>query len=477
MKNYIVSAFVLCFLAQNILAQKSRVDSIANDLQSRCSGIAYADHTQTTQDTFAYFVTRYKSKDLAAAYPFWKSILAVAPDIQPSVLQGGVEIMKSRYNNAQDPGQKALMADTILALAESMPTCVGKGSNSYIEYRIYQWYTYRSNAKSKLNELFNQYYEEKGGEMNSQWFLVWLTTAMAVDKKSGTNGDPVWEVYDVIDRLCQADESLAQTNEKALGYMKQYKYLDSTQLVNRSASIYAEFPEDYSVMRKCVRFLQLSNATDSELFKEVAIKLANHELEVYPDSMESLKYVFTLYKQANDIKGVKAVAEKMFELDPNSMEIAMYLAQFKASSGEIKGAVELYNKAIQMGGDRASINYTIAQLYQSSGSFSSARTYAEKALKARPGWAKPHILIGRLYASSGSRCGEGTGWDSQVVVWAAIDEWSKAGDNSEAKKLIDTYVQYLPTSQEIFMKDGVSNGGEYFVPCWIQRKVTVRPRP
>ena len=64
-----------------------------------------------------------------------------------------------------------------------------------------------------------------------------------------------------------------------------------------------------------------------------------------------------------------------------------------------------------------------------------------------------------------------------MVVWAAIDEWSKAGDNSEAKKLIDTYVQYLPTSQEIFMKDGVSNGGEYFVPCWIQRKVTVRPRP
>lgn len=477
MRNYITSAFVLLFIAQGLLAQKSQVDSIADELRQRCSGITYEDQPQNIKDTFAFFVTRYKNKDFEGAYPFWKSIVSLAPDIQPSVLQGGVEIMQARYKGTDDPALKTKIADTILALSESMSTCVGKGSNSYIEYRVYQWYTYRSTAKSKLNDLFEQYYREKGSEMNSQWFLVWLTTAMAVDKKSGTGGDPVWEVYDIIDQLCRDKESLAQTNEKALGYMKQYKYLDSTQLVKRSAIMYSESPEDYTVMRKCARFLQLSNATDSKLFKEIAIKIADNELALHSDSMASLQYAFNLYKQADHTNGIRIAAEKMFELDPNSMEIAMYLAQFKASSGKVKEAVELYNKAIQQGGDRASINYTIAQLYQSSGNFSQARSYAEKALKARPGWAEPHILIGRLYASSGSQCGEGTGWESQVVVWAAIDEWLKVGDNAEAQKLIKQYEKFLPTSQEIFMKDDVSNGGKYFVPCWIKREATVRPRP
>lgn len=478
MKKLIVVLLTTLTL-QSLFAQQSEVARIGEDLRSRCSGMSYADHAQSTQDTFAFFVTRYKNKDYVSAYPFWKAILSIAPDIQPSVLQGGVDIMKSRYKNASDAATKEAIADTILALAETMPSCLGSGNNSYIEYRVYQWYTYRKNAKSKLNELFNQYYAEKGNEMNPQFLLVWLTTSMSLDKKEGTGGDPVWEVYDAVDKICNANPSdgNGQTAEKALGLMKQYKYLDSAQLVTRSETMYTNSPEDYTVMRKCVRFLQLANATNLSVFKEVANKLADNDLALYSDNMESLQYVFTLYKQAGNVKGVQTVAEKMFEIDPNSMEIAMYLAQSKAAAGQLSEAVSFYNKAISMGGNSAEINYTIASLYQSSGNFSSARTYAEKALSARPGWAKAHIFIGRLYASSGSRCGEGTGWDSQVVVWAAIDEWSKAGGDSEAQSLISQYSKYLPTSQDIFMRDGVEADGQYFVSCWIQRSVKVRPRP
>ena len=478
MKKYIL-VLSMALTLQGLFAQQSAVEIISEDLRSRCSGMAYADHPKSTQDTFAFFVTRYKNKDYASAYPYWLSILSIAPDIQPSVLQGGVDIMKSRYNKASDVAKKTTIADTILALAEAMPSCLGSGENSYIEYRVYQWYTYRKNAKSKLDELFSQYYAEKGNEMNPQFLLVWLTTSMSLDKKNRTGGDPVWEVYDAVDQICNANpsESNAQTAEKALGLMKQYKYLDSAQLVTRSEIMYGSFPEDFSVLRKCVRFLQLANATDLTSFKEIANKLADKDLSLYPDSMESLQYVFTLYKQAGNVRGVQAVAERMFALDPNSMDIAMYLAQSRAAAGQLSEAVSFYNKAISMGANSADINYIIAGLHQSSGSFSEARRYAERALSARPGWAKPHILIGRLYASSGSRCGEGTGWDSQVVVWAAIDEWKKAGGDSEAQSLISQYSKYLPTSQDIFMRDGVEDGGKYFVSCWIQRSVTVRPRP
>ena len=48
-------------------------------------------------------------------------------------------------------------------------------------------------------------------------------------------------------------------------------------------------------------------------------------------------------------------------------------------------------------------------------------------------------------------------------MWAAIDEWNKAEGDSEAQSLINQYSKYLPTSQDIFMRDGVDDGGQYFV--------------
>ena len=62
MRNYITSAFVLLFIAQGLLAQKSQVDSIADELRQRCSGITYEDQPQNIKDTFAFFVTRYKKE-------------------------------------------------------------------------------------------------------------------------------------------------------------------------------------------------------------------------------------------------------------------------------------------------------------------------------------------------------------------------------------------------------------------------------
>ena len=478
MKNYIVTLSMV-FIFQGLFAQQSEVDRIGEDLLSRCSGMAYADYPKPIKDTFQFFNSRYQGGELEDAYSWWKNILRIAPDIHSSVFTGGIKIMQLRHESATEAAVKIAIADTILALANILPHCAGNGDKSYIEYRVFLWYKYRKNAKSKLDELYTQYYAEKGNEMQTSYLIAWLTNSIALDKRNGTGGDPVWEVYDAVDKICNANPSdaNAQTAENALGYMKTYDYLDSVQLVTRSEAMYNASPEDFAVLRKCVRFLQLANAKDLASFKEIANKLADNDLALYPDSMESLQYVFTLYKQAGNVTGVQAVAERMFALDPNSMDIAMYLAQSKAAAGQLSEAVTFYNEAISMGGNSAEINYTIAGLYQSSGSFSEARRYAEKALSARPTWAKPHILIGRLYASSGSRCGEGTGWDSQVVVWAAIDQWKKAGGDSEAQRLISQYSKYLPTSQDIFMRDGVEDGGQYFVSCWIQRSVTVRPRP
>ena len=78
-----------------------------------------------------FFVTRYKNKDYASAYPFGSPYF---PLLQHSTkrLAGGVDIMKSRYNSTSDAATKTAIADTILALAEAMPSCLGSVTNSYI---------------------------------------------------------------------------------------------------------------------------------------------------------------------------------------------------------------------------------------------------------------------------------------------------------------------------------------------------------
>jgi len=110
--------------------------------------------------------------------------------------------------------------------------------------------------------------------------------------------------------------------------------------------------------------------------------------------------------------------------------------------------------------------------------FSQARSYALKAAEVRPEWGEPYIVIGRLYASSGPRCGRGRGWDSQIVVWPAIDAWNKAksidpGVRDEANKWINRYAQFMPNKEDVFIRN-LQVGESFYVGCWIQRSTRIR---
>jgi hypothetical protein len=86
-------------------------------------------------------------------------------------------------------------------------------------------------------------------------------------------------------------------------------------------------------------------------------------------------------------------------------------------------------------------------------------------------------LIGVLYLSSGKLCGPGTGFDSQRVIWPALDYLNKAKEIDSSytdivDPLIKDYKKYLPTRAEIAAK-GLKVGGSYNVPCWINESSTI----
>ncbi|MEL7163779.1 MAG: hypothetical protein AAFN92_23675, partial [Bacteroidota bacterium] len=110
--------------------------------------------------------------------------------------------------------------------------------------------------------------------------------------------------------------------------------------------------------------------------------------------------------------------------------------------------------------------------------FGQARKFARRAAEANPASGEPYMLIGPLYASSGPLCGPGTGFDSQIVTWPAIDKWQQAKRiqpdlAKEANKLIGRYTQYMPSKSDIFQR-GIKEGDTFKVGCWIQENTRVR---
>ncbi len=128
---------------------------------------------------------------------------------------------------------------------------------------------------------------------------------------------------------------------------------------------------------------------------------------------------------------------------------------------------------------KAKYTMLVAKIYYAHlKNFSQARRYALEAADLKGGWGEPYLLIGRMYASSGPLCGSGRGWNSQVVVWTALDMWYKAksidpSSAAEANKFINQYSQYMPSKEDIFIRS-LKVGDTYFVPCWIQRSTKIR---
>jgi tetratricopeptide (TPR) repeat protein len=152
------------------------------------------------------------------------------------------------------------------------------------------------------------------------------------------------------------------------------------------------------------------------------------------------------------------------------------------NNGKYQKAVNSFEDFIEQTEDKelkAKYSILIAKIYYADmKDFPSSRKWALKAAGFKSGWGEPYILIGKLYASSGPLCGPGTGWDSQIVTWPAIDkfEYAKKVDPKvapEANKLIRNYEQYMPDIEELHSRM-IKEGQVFRVGCWINETTTIR---
>ena len=156
-------------------------------------------------------------------------------------------------------------------------------------------------------------------------------------------------------------------------------------------------------------------------------------------------------------------------------------AEMSYKAENYQKAITFYEEAIKLSTDnveKADYLYKIAQLYHSEiNNFPRSREYAKKSLELNPNNGSAYLLIGIMYAKSKSS------FDDPVigksVYWVAVDKFIKAKQvdpsvAEDANKLINTYVQYFPSKDDVFFKPEFKAGKSYFVGGWIGETTTCR---
>jgi tetratricopeptide (TPR) repeat protein len=443
-------------MAQNDLM--TNINAIADKASAKCDGPIWGLGEDSVKAVTNYSLYReyLKQNNYKDAVVGWRHVFFNAPAARQTTHIDGITMFEEFAKNAEGAAKEAYI-DTLLAIYEVRMNCFGKTPDLYMR-KTFAWFTHRKAGNDMfVYELFNQTFDLFKNDKESNIYDIspaflypWAAMAVTVNKMKKIDDDKVFEIYEIINDI--ADHNMAKGNnvgqykgaaDKVAEFLDKYGYLDCNSLTDLATKKYNADKNNIANVLNAYKILRGGKCYDAPIFLEVA--------------------------------------EKVVKEQP-SPQLYTFLAKKYSENKNWDRAIDYMLKSAEMQEDKsakAQDFYSVAQFYQLKGDFPSARTYANRAADNRPGWGDPYILIGRLYASSGSRCGSGTGWDSQVVVWPAIDMWNKAKSvdpsaAGEAQRLINQYSQYMPSQADVFMRPDVEVGESYTVGCWINVTTTVR---
>ncbi len=398
------------------------------------------------------------------ALPYWQYIYQNAPAARKTTYLNGVTMYEAYAKQAKDSLTKQAYVDTIMMIYDKRAQYFGE-EGDVAAWKAVKLKELRPWATKEYSDLINLavsiLQEETGYFVLIPYFNDWLNK---YNQKKVTR-EQVLEQYNKISDII--DYNIANN----AGEAEQYKQVQ--ELVDGIAE----------------KLQTVSTTTTTTLASCADIKnMYEAEFRANPNDLDLVKNLYSRLSRSNCKSDAlyNEVYLKLHKLEPTSQR-AKIIAQTYADKGDNSTAQKYVQEAINLepnGSKQASLYMLMAQLERRKGDALStstatqARKYAKKAAELRPGWGKPYMFIGDLYASSGKLCGPGTGWDSQVVAWAATDMWEKARDidpdfNNEAGQSINRYRQYYPKTSDGFMR-GYKNGESYNIGCWIGATTTIR---
>ncbi len=430
---------------------------------SPCPKFSEAPNPDAITDAYVIYRNLLKTKEYAIAMPRWREVYTIAPAAdgkRNTVYLDGVVF----YNELirLHPERQAAYADTIQLLYAQARECYPADGFTAAMQGFDAYYTYPGSATPE--EMYALFKESalKDGE-NLQYFIINPMVSLLVDlHEAGKISDA--EAKEMADLLMARLQKGLQSCQGA--------DCEPWQIIASYAPSRLEYFESVKGFYDCQHFVDKympdfeANPTDCDIIQTTLIRVRWGACKADHPALRSLEDAFNANCRQAVATSVGPAREAYDCLQNNDYRCA--IQKFEQAAEEADDAER-----------KSRYLLTVAKIYYSHlKNFPQARAAARQALAVRPNWGEPYLLIGRLYASSGPLCGPGRGFDSQIVVWPAIDMWNRAKSvdasvSAEANRMINQYSQYMPSREDVFQRS-LKIGDPFRVGCWIQESTIVR---
>ncbi len=434
----------------------------------------------------------FKSKKYAEAFPTWKELFQYvqAPaEAKSRHFQDGIQMYNAFAAAEADATKKAEHIAALMKLYDQMAECLGEQAldRAYEGYYLYAL-RHDSRVVVKTFEKSMELGKDKTPDMVLQP-LAQLTVYMFQYNMSKPEDqrDPKFtpeymrNLYDQLKGIIEKNGDNAAYKDKWPGIQAEFDKIGDAIWgcdfhVGKWKPVFEGDKMNMEQNAEILKLLKVKCGEENELFQTINA-LYTPWKERYDDSIAEVRFaeLCNLEKGKFRERGSKKLKKAGDEAGAEAFE---------------KEAYEWYEKSLEdpitedcntTSAEKGELAYSLAYRYYRAGNYSKARSLCNKAASLKSGWGEPYMLIGTMYAASGKRCdpsGKGTGWDAQVVVWAAMDMWQKAksvdpGIADKASKMISKYYKYLPTKGDIFQR-GLKEGASYKINCWIGVTTTIR---
>ena len=417
-------------------------------------------------EAFVVFRDFMKVEQYNEAYEYWLVAYQNAPAADGkrfTVYTEGVRLHEFLLHNTEDAGEKEIIISKILDLYEEGAKCFPPQEGYLLGLKAFDlYYKYPDHASDSAKyALFKRtinFYKE-----DSPVFVVNPFTALMIERFN--DGKVEMEEAQNYSAL------LTAIIEKGVSSGKQ---VESWAMVANYSPARLESFESVEGFYDCDYYLDkyLNDFEENTSDCETAVTLLGRLK--FAGCIDSLE-IFTRLETSIDENCVRVATASTLAQDAFEL---LKEGKYHASIDALQLAVEEEDEIDK----KAQYSLLIAKIYYGNlRDYPSSRKYARQAAKLNPNWGEPFFLIGKLYASSGPLCGPGTGWDSQIVTWVAIDKWIHARNIDpdiapEVNKMIMKYLQYMPSVDDIFMRN-LKVGQAFKVGCWIQESTTIRAAP
>lgn len=426
---------------------------ITDQYDFQCNKYGKGPDSLKSIQQYSLYREYFKQENYNEAMKFWPYVYKTAPGLHKYVIYNGISYYEDKMDAAPAGPKKEELLDSLIMLYSHKMHCYGDEvkNKSKIGWLLQ---TYRPSATDDIKKIYKDVID-KGGESAPYYTLLPFFQGLINDlDKDLISAEEVLEYKEVIQGIVDAN---AEDEKYGELYLSQMQQIDA--IFDTNPKVIDLF--DCNVMGPQLKAAYEENKNDKAWVKSTYFKMKK--------GCEEDPFTQQLFMQ-------------YITLEPSSQSM-LYMYNKLVKAGDLNGANEYLEKAINLESDpvkKAQLIYRKANESYRASNYSEARKFAREAIALNPNYGKAYILIGKLYAGSGKLCGPGTGWESQKVIFPALDYFNKAKSvddtvADEAQDLINKYWQYLPEKSELFMR-GDKVGASIFIGCWIQETSTIRAK-